>query len=256
MSPRPRVSAVSYLNTCPLIWGLLHGEQRGDCAVTFQLPSECAASLRSGEADIGLVPVAELTRQSLEIVADVGISSFGPVRSIFLVHRKPLPEIRLLAADSGSRTSVVLAQLLLRERFDVRPKVVEAVPDLHKMMENFDAALVIGDPALRIESTATPFNVLDLGDEWTRMTGLPMVYAAWGAKDAQSFEGMREPLNASYRYGAERIAEIVNQEASGRGIGHDLAYRYLTEHIRYELDSEALKGLREFERLARTHQLI
>ncbi len=256
MSPRPRVSAVSYLNTCPLIWGLLHGPQRDQCNLSSELPSECARSLASGKADIGLVPVAELFRQSLEIVADVGIASCGPVRSIFLVHREPVRDIRVLAADSSSRTSVVLAQVLLRERFGVRPEVVEALPELQNMMENFDAALVIGDPALRIEPDTSMFRVLDLGAEWTHMTGLPMVYAAWGARDGRKFTGMRQTLNASYRYGAERISEIVREEAVGRGIGDDLAYRYLTEHIRYELGPEALKGLREFERLSRVHQLI
>ena len=127
---RPRVAAVSYLNTSPLVWGALHGPQREVFDLHFDLPSLCARELAEGRADVGIVPVAEVWRNGWDTVPGCSISCRGEVRSILLVSRKPWDEIQTLAADRGSRSSVLLARILLSRRYGTHPTVVERVPDL------------------------------------------------------------------------------------------------------------------------------
>src|SRR5579863_2832842 len=144
-SLRPRVCAVSYLNTAPLVWGMLHGRQRGAFDLEFRLPSECADRLADGRTEVGLVPVMEMARQGLEALPGVGIACRGAVRSILLISKAPFGRIRTLAADSGSRTSVELARIVLERRYGARPEVRKESPDWEAMLKDNDAALVIGD---------------------------------------------------------------------------------------------------------------
>src|SRR5450432_1409947 len=173
-TPKLRVSAVSYLNTTPLVWGMLHGAQQDLFDLDFRVPAGCADQLASGAADIGIVPSFELTRQDLEIIPGTGIACRGPVRSILLISSRPAAEIRTLAVDSSSRTSVELARVILERKFQASPRQFPHAPDLDAMLRIADAALIIGDPALRIE-LSVPYHVYDLGAEWVEMTGLPMV---------------------------------------------------------------------------------
>ena len=160
------VSAVSYLNTWPLVWGFLHGPQRGIFDFRFDLPVHCAEALRDGQADIGLLPCAELDRLGLDFLPDLGIACNGPVRSILVISRKPFREIQRLAVDSSSRTSVALARILLAECYSCRPVLTPLAPYLDEMLVTNDAALIIGDPALHLEPTELPYQILDLGEEW------------------------------------------------------------------------------------------
>ncbi|HLW76183.1 MAG TPA: MqnA/MqnD/SBP family protein, partial [Bryobacteraceae bacterium] len=157
----PRVCAVSYLNTVPLVWGMLHGSSAGEghgvFDVRFALPSECADQIAAGEADIGIAPVIEMERQRLEYFPGTGIACHGPVRSILLISKVPFREIRVLATDSGSRTSVMLARVILAERFSATPRVISRVADLAAMLGEADAALLIGDAALRVDPKTLPF---------------------------------------------------------------------------------------------------
>ena len=152
--------AVSYLNTVPLVWGMLHGPQQGLFDLIFRVPAECADLVAAGEADIGIVPSFELTRLDLAIVPGVGIASRGAVRSILLVSRCPAGEIRRLAADISSRSSVALARILLQHKFGASPLLVSLPPDLNAMLQEADAALIIGDPALRLDPAARWFSYL------------------------------------------------------------------------------------------------
>src|SRR5882672_2916943 len=161
----PKVCAVSYLNTVPLVWGMLHGPQQNVFDLRFALPSDCADQLASGTADIGIVPVIEMARQKLEYFRGTGIACRGPVRSILLVSKVPFREIRTIATDSGSRTSVMLSRVILAERFGVEPTMISRRADLAPMLGEADAALVIGDPALRLDPATLPFETLDLGAE-------------------------------------------------------------------------------------------
>ena len=173
----------------PAGMGHAHGEQRGLFDLSFAIPAECADRLESGLADIGIVPAVELNRQKLEIIRGAGIACHGPVRSIFLISKVPSSEIRKLAADSTSRTSVALSRVILSRKYGVEPEVRSHAPHLPSMLEHADAALIIGDAALVLDPADLPFHVLDLGAEWVQMTGLPMVFAVWAARAELSAAG-------------------------------------------------------------------
>ena len=253
---RLRISAVSYLNTVPLVWGMLHGPQQGLFDLQFGLPSQCADGLANGAADIGIVPSFELTRQDLEVIPGTGIACRGPVRSILLISRCPVPEIRTLAADSSSRTSVELARVILDRRYGVQPDFLSHPPDLGCMLGAADAALVIGDPALHIAPSELPYHVYDLGTEWLELTGLPMVFAVWAARKGLDAAALSEAFHCSYRWGREHIDEIVALEARPRGFAPALAREYLTRHIVYELGDAEYEGMELFLSWARQARAV
>ena len=243
-----RVSAVSYLNTWPLVWGFLHGSEQGLFDFRFDLPAQCAAALGCGDADIGLVPCAELDRLGLDFLPDLGIACEGPVRSILLISKLPFGQIRTLSADSGSRTSVALTRILLRERYGCEPLVSPHAPDLAEMMAESDAALIIGDPALRIEPKELEWNALDLGAEWVAWTGLPMVFAVWAGRQAALRPKVARAFLDSYEWGRGHTEEIVARAAVERGFAAEAARDYVTRRIVYELDDRHRAGLELFRR--------
>jgi chorismate dehydratase len=246
-----RVCAVSFLNTTPLVWGMLHGSQQGLFTLDFRIPSACADQMASGAADIGIVPCFELTRQDLEIIPGTGIACHGPVRSILLVSRRPAGEIRTLAVDSSSRTSVQLARVILERRYGAEYVAIPHAPDLDGMLRVADAALIIGDPALRLDPALLPYEVHDLGGEWVEMTGLPMVFAVWAARKGVVTPEVVEAFRESCRYGREHMDEIVASESPRRGFTSELVREYLTRNIVHELGPRDYKGMELFLRFAR-----
>jgi chorismate dehydratase len=242
---------VSYLNTWPLVWGFLNGPQQGLLDFRFDLPAVCATAVGDGSADIGLVPSAELDRLGLDFLPELGIACEGPVRSILLVSRCPFHEIRTLAVDSSSRTSVALTRILLAERYDCRPAITAEAPELEKMLAHSDAALIIGDPALHLEPETEPYRTLDLGAEWVAWTGLPMVFAVWAGHQEKLTARVAEAFLASYEWGLGHIDEMVARAVAERGFRAEVAREYLTRHIVYRLSERHLDGLRLFRRLAR-----
>jgi chorismate dehydratase len=229
------VCAVSYLNTVPLVWGLLKDPaQAGTFDLRFAVPSECADQLASGEADIGIVPVIEMARQKMAYFRETGIASYGPVRSILLVSKVPFGKIRKLATDSGSRTSVMLSRIILAEKYGAEPQVISHPPDLAAMLGAADAALLIGDAALRVDPATLPFETLDLGEQWTNLTGLPMVFAVWAGRAEAIVEPYGAALHASCRYGLAHIKDIIRQETTQRAFPEPLVREYLTRNIRFE----------------------
>ncbi len=254
MSPKRRVSAVSYLNTSPLVWGMLHGPQHGVFDLEFTLPSECADALRAGEADIGLIPIIELARQSdLVVIPGSSIACEGAVRSILFISKKPLDQVESFAADSGSRTSVVLTKIILERQHGVRPTVTTLPADLDSMLEQADAALIIGDPALKIDPAMVswrgqPVYVFDLGAVWTEMTGLPMVFAVWAGRDLDP--SVTQVFADSAVYGQGRTDEIVANETSNRDLPADLVREYVTRYIRYGLGEREREAMQLYLRSA------
>jgi predicted solute-binding protein len=235
---------------------MLHGPQRGVFDLEFRIPAECADRLAAGEADIGIVPAFELTRQNLDIVPGSGIACHGPVRSILLVSKRPAAEIRTLAADSSSRTSVQLARVILQRRYGVAPEMTRRPPELAAMLEDADAALVIGDPALRIDierplgAEAGPLHVHDLGGEWVEMTGLPMVFAVWAGRKGVVTPEVVEAFQGSCRFGKENIDDVAAAEGPRRGFTPEFARDYLTRSIVHELGPREYEGMELFLRYA------
>jgi predicted solute-binding protein len=250
-SQRLRVSAVSFLNTTPLVWGMLHGPQRGLFDLEFRIPAGCADQLASGAADIGIVPSFELTRQDLEIIPGAGIACHGAVRSILLISKCPAARIRTLAVDSSSRTSVELARVILARRFGAEPRQIPHAPDLDAMLGMANAALIIGDPALHIDPANLPWHVYDLGAEWMEMTGLPMVFAVWAGRKGAVTPAVVEAFGGSCRYGLAHIEEIVASESVARGFPEAVIREYLTRHIVHELGEREYRGMDLFLNYAR-----
>ena len=240
-----RVGCVKYLNSKPLIHGY-------PGAVVFEHPSGLARDIAAGGLDVALVPVFEALRAPHYLMADgVAIASDGPVYSVFLAHRGPLREIRTIALDPASRTSAHLAQVLLREYHGVSPECVDAGTFAGKA----DAELLIGNQAIAFrQRPGVDVEILDLGAEWGRCTGLPFVYAPWllrpGLPDAA---GAAEELRRLKRVGIERIPEIVRAETEW-----DPAFseRYLTRHIRFDLGEREKAGIDKFRQLLTRHGFI
>ncbi|HEY7210546.1 MAG TPA: menaquinone biosynthesis protein [Bryobacteraceae bacterium] len=253
---RHRLRAVSYLNTVPLIWGMQHGPEHGSVDLSFSIPSDCARDVENGVVEAGLVPVAEVARQNLEIVPGTGIACHGAVRSILLFSRVPWTQIKTFAADASSRTSVELARIILRERFGVEPQITREQPRLADMLSHADCALVIGDPALQIEPERAGVEWMDLGAEWLRLTSLPFVFAVWAGKPGIPVESLSRITMASYRFGSEHLDEIVESEHARHGISRELAQRYLTQHIHFEIGKEQQRGLDAFLELARLRPVL
>jgi chorismate dehydratase len=225
---------------------MLHGPQQGLFDLDFRVPSGCADQLAAGAADIGIVPCFELTRQDLEILPGTGIACHGAVRSILLISRCPAAEIRTLAADTSSRTSVQLARVLLERRFGATPQTIPHAPDLEAMLQTADAALIIGDPALHIDPISLPWHVYDLGAEWLELTGLPMVFAVWAGHKGTITPRIAEAFQASYRYGRDHMEEIVAAESAARGFKPGVVREYLTRYIVHELGDREYEGMQLF----------
>jgi len=247
-----KVCAVSYLNTSPLVWGMLHGDQRDLVDLSFRIPSECAHEVASGAADIGIIPSVELNRKDYGRVHGLGIASRGAVRSILLISSKPFRDIQTLAGDISSRTSVALARIILGRKYGTEPKILPHAPDLTSMLAVADAALIIGDPALHLDPARLGDYVLDLGAEWTALTGLPMVFALWAGRKEAITPEVEAVFQASYKFGRDHLDDIIQVEAAQRGIGSELARDYLTRHILCELGSAEYQGLELFLEYART----
>jgi predicted solute-binding protein len=232
------------------VWGLLHGRQKGLFELLFRLPAECADMVAVGSADIGILPSFELIGRQLGIVPGIGIACRGPVRSILLVSKVPWEKIRTLAADSGSRTSVVLARIILARKYGLDPVLLRHPPDLVAMLAKADSALIIGDPALRLDPATLPLHVWDLGQEWMEMTGLPMVFAVWAGPRAKVTAELAAALQESCAFGLCHLDEIAVEEAVARGFALDLVRRYLGGHIVFELGAAERQGMDLFLRYA------
>src|ERR1700693_4416631 len=235
---------------------MLHGPQRDLFDLEFRIPAGCADQMAAGAADIGIVPSFELTRQDLEILPGTGIACQGPVRSILLVSSRPAGEIRTLAVDSSSRTSVELVRVILDRRYGAAPVFTPHPPDLEAMLRIADAALLIGDPALRVDLNdaarlPNPYFAYDLGAEWVEMTGKPMVFAVWAGRKGVVTPEVVEAFRGSCEYGCERMEEIVAAGSVRRGFAPAVVREYLTRHIVHRLGPADYEGMDLFLEYAR-----
>jgi chorismate dehydratase len=237
-----RVGVVSYLNAVPLVHGLA-GEPRFE--LQRELPARVAEQLHQGALDVGLIPSIEYAAGDYAIVPGIAIACRAAVRSVCLFHERPLEQVRRVALDTSSRTSVALTRILLAERLAHTPEYLPMAPDLDAMLGCADAALVIGDRALEYEQRPH----LDLGATWVERTGLPFVFAFWAGPRGRMTGADVLRLQAAKRAGLAAIDELA---VAFGGDAHRNA-TYLRDNIVFDLGAEELAGLREF--LRRAHAL-
>jgi chorismate dehydratase len=249
-----RISAISYLNTAPLMWDFEHASAGDAFEISYTLPSRCAAELARGTADIGIIPsAAYITVPGLTILPGVAIASKQAVRSILLVSRKPMGDIQTVALDSSSLTSVALARILFEHCWGGARKSDSLPPDLDNMLAGHDAALLIGDPALRVDRSR--YRTWDLAEEWIRFTGKPFVFAFWAVRQDAARDSNLD-LAAIFQESRDHGLEPANLQQIERvwaprvGFHENEVRQYLTTNIYYYLDEPCLEGLRLFFRYA------
>ena len=263
-----RISIVQYLNTAPLIWGFTNGPLRGKYDLSFTVPSQCAEQLRTGEADIAIIPAIEYQRiDDLLILPDMAIASKKQVRSLLIIAKKPIEQVKGFALDGSSRSTQALTRILCAEKWKIAPQFFEAPPDLGAMLQRADAALLIGDPALRIAvgmekdswpgaegQTLCPAGTLGFGGpellyvydvvgEWRSLTRLPAVLAVWAARRDIATPELTADFLASRDFGLSRIPEICLAAASELELPQRALESYLRHNIDFSLDEENRRGL-------------
>ena len=240
-----RLASVAYFNAKPLIAGL-DGDPSVD--LTLDVPSGLLGRLQDATADVALLPVIDLQREpGLRIIpAGGGIGCDGATLTVRLFARRPFDCIDTLAADPDSHTSVALSRVILARVYGVRPRLIdlgEATGD------DGEARLLIGDKVV-CEEPAGFEHQLDLGAAWKAMTGLPFVFAAWAAREGVELGDLPEKLAAARRRGLSRVDDLVTRYAVPRGWPADVARRYLSEYLRFEVGSRQIEAIRLFHRLA------
>jgi chorismate dehydratase len=253
---RLRISAISYLNTAPLMWDFEHGDAGTGFDISYTVPSRCAADLAAGVADIGIIPAAAYaTTPGLVILPGVAIASRRPVRSILLVSKVPLEQVQSVALDTSSLTSVALTKVLFAKWWGEGRTFSPMAPDVETMLREHDAGLVIGDPALKIDRSR--YHSYDLAEEWIRFTGKPFVFAFWAVRqaalaDALPATDLATLFQESRDHGLEpgNVASIAREWAPRLGLSEADVRSYLTDNIYYDLDAGCLEGLRLFYRYA------
>jgi chorismate dehydratase len=276
-----RISVVQYLNTAPLVRGFTHGPLRNKYELSFTVPSQCAEALRTGAVDVAIIPAIEYQRiPNLVILPDLSIASKERVRSLLIVSRSPIREARRIALDSSSRSTQALTKILCDARWLISPEFREASPDLAAMLATNDAALIIGDPALRLaivaEQQVTPgadgewicsgaqvglpqipkLHIYDAVHEWWQLTERPAVLALWAARPTIATPELASDFSASLAFGLAHLPEICAEAARELQLSRTELLLYLRTNIDYSLDAENLKGLIEYYSRAANLNLI
>jgi len=264
---RLKISAISYLNTAPLMWDFEHAEagveQVANYGISYTIPSDCAQALRAGTADIGIIPAAAYaTVPDLVIIPDVAIAARRAVRSILLVGKRRgeplskerwLQQVRTVALDTSSLTSVALAKILFAKWLGGARDYAAMAPDLDAMLGACDAALLIGDPALQVDRTR--YFTLDLAEEWLGRTGKSFVFAFWAIRKqalaGRDSRAIAEVFKKSRDHGlSPKSLEAIAQEWAPRlGLTVEAIRVYLTHNIHYYLDPPCLEGLKLYYQL-------
>jgi chorismate dehydratase len=251
---KKRIGGVSFLNTKPLIYGIEKNLFPHNFQLTKDIPSALSVKLNSGKLDVALIPSIAYAKNSpeLQIVPECGIIAHDEVRSIRLYFNKSLKSIKSVAVDISSMTSVVLTKILLAEKFEIKPDLIAAMPDIDKMLSSADAALVIGDSAL-FKTKPTDENYLDLAEEWRDMTGLPFVFAVWaGRRNTLDVDDIQSIISSKI-LGQDNIDSLSQEAAAEYNTDFNLVKSYLTENIQFDLGEDEIAGMRHFFELAYYH---
>jgi chorismate dehydratase len=253
---KPYVAASSYLNTAPLCYSFIYGDQVDRCRfLSDASPAVCAEMLKEKRADAAMIPAIEYQRiANIVAVPEVCVASKSRVRSVVLASRVPIEDVRSVALDTTSRTSATLVQILFSRFYGVQPAYRQSPPRIEQMLETDDAALIIGDPAMLIDRSA--LKVYDLAQEWRKHTGLPFVFAFWAIrKDSKLWPGEVDFL-AAKREGLGHTNELAKRYSESLGLPREELITYLTENINFDLDQESLGGLQLYYELAAECGLI
>ncbi len=245
-----RVAFSDYLNSAPLGWSFLHGPLKDRFEVVASSPARCADLLARGESDIALIPSIEYLRiPDLAIIPGIAVAALGPVRSVLLVGNRER-ELRTVAVDTCSRTSVVLLNLWLRFTLNLTPEFVPHEPDLPRMLDRCDAALLIGDSALSLP--VNRYEVQDMAEAWVRWQRKPFVFALWACRAGiAETDGLVSALEEAKAWGLGMRRQIAGIYSRRLNLPAGDLEDYLFHNVDYELSDRHLKGLRQFYRLAR-----
>ncbi|MCC6461963.1 MAG: menaquinone biosynthesis protein [Saprospiraceae bacterium] len=239
-----RVTAVSYLNTKPFIYGIFRSSFADLIDLSLDIPSVCARKLASGEADLALAPVAIIPDlKAAHLISDFCIGATGPVKTVCIFSEKPLTEIRYLYLDFHSKTSATLVPLLCREYWHIQPEFLPATEGYERNIGGDTAGLIIGDRAIGRDRDF-PF-VYDLGETWVQWTGLPFVFAAWVSTRPLDPKFV-ERFNAALQAGIDHLPELSKIIPAIPGIDVE---EYFRHNISYDLDESKWLGLQHFLRL-------
>jgi chorismate dehydratase len=266
-----RISIVQYLNTAPLVWGFTNGRLAGKYDLSFTVPSQCAEAMRTGAADIAILPAIEYQRiPGLVVLPDLAIASENLVRSLLIVSRKPIEQVRSVALDSSSRSTQALTRILAARHWKIDPEFFETEPDLTAMLGKADAAMLIGDPALRIsmaierQGTVGPqgraicqaaalgitgaeiFHVYDVVGEWRKFSNLPAVMAIWAARPEVVTREVLADFSASRDFGLSQLASISLDAARELELPQQALESYLRHNIDFSLGEENRRGLERY----------
>jgi chorismate dehydratase len=234
------------------MWDFEHGDAGSTFDTFYTLPSGCAAALQEGSGDIGIIPAAAYaTIPELAILPGVAIASRGAVRSILLVSKVPLEKIQSVALDISSLTSVALIKVLFAKWWGSGRRFTPMAPDINKMLEQHDAGLLIGDPALQLNGSR--YLAYDLAEEWIRLTGKPFVFAFWAVRQAALLDASTDlDLATIFQDSRDHGLQPANLDRIARewgprlSLSHAAVNSYLTKNIHYFLDDACLDGMRLF----------
>jgi len=249
MTRKISVSAVSYLNTAPFVYGLQHSGIRGQIDLSLDYPAECARKLQSGEVEVGLIPVAAIPHiPNYEIITDYCIGAEKRVRTVMLLSNHPVEEIEKIYLDYQSRTSVVLVRVLARDYWKLKPEWLPFTPSHSTSdIEPHEGVVIIGDRVFDLEHT---FKYrYDLAEEWNRFTGLPFVFAAWAANKPLDRDFVFN-FNKSFSIGLISLPSAIDYY-DPKNISKLEAEQYLRNNISFELDSRKREAIKLFWSLAR-----
>ena len=252
---KAKVSFIEFLNSVPLGWGFLHGPYRDAFELLFDVPSQCARRLSRGEVDIGLIPAIEYQNiPDLRVLPDIAIASKREVKSVLFVSKVPLQQVERIALDTSSRTSVALLKILL-QHFYGRDSIryCQERPDPERMLEQYDAALIIGNPALKVSYHS--LQVYDLAREWNRFTGLPFVFAFWAVRPGVDLGEQAQFFARSRDLGLKEVDSIAKLYSRKLGVPAEEIRDYI-HTLNYRLDESNLQGLNTFFELAAQLGLI
>lgn len=249
--PRPlNVGCVSFLNAKPLIYGL---DRYKDVRLTLDVPSRLLDGLVDGRFDVALLPVIDYQRMpGLRLLTSGGIGSDGPTLTVRIFSPVPAEQIKTLACDTDSHTSVALARIVLARLHDVRPKFVDLAAGA---VSGDTALLLIGDKVVCEEPKGFGHQI-DLGEAWKKLTGLPFVFAAWIARQGVDLRDLPERLELAKRDGLSHLDEIIARFAVPRGWPVDVAHSYLSQHLKFDVGLDDLRAIRMFHQLAHEEGLL